>query len=58
MEFLKATGAFIKEAFPVIQESPQAAPLLVAMLKFGVTAFKVGRTIEGDFDMALDQLKQ
>lgn len=58
MEFLKATGAFIKEAFPIIQESPQAAPLLVAMLKFGVTGFKVGRTIEGDFDMALDQLKQ
>lgn len=58
LEFLKATGAFIKEAFPIIQESPEAAPLLVAMLKFGVTAFKVGRTIEGDFDQALDQLKQ
>jgi len=58
LEFLKATGAFIKEAFPVIQASPAAAPLLVAMLKFGVTAFKVGRTIEGDFDLALDQLKQ
>tara|TARA_R110000868_G_scaffold340880_1_gene601724 strand:+ start:4039 stop:6321 length:2283 start_codon:yes stop_codon:yes gene_type:complete len=58
LEFLKATGAFIKEAFPVIQASPQAAPLLVSMLKFAVTGFKVGRTIEGDFDMALDQLKQ
>ena len=58
LEFLKSTGAFIKEAFPIIQESPAAAPLLVAMLKFGVTAFKVGRTIEGDFDQALDQLKK
>lgn len=58
MEFLKATGAFVKEAFPIIQQSPKAAPLLVAMLKFGVTAFKVGRTIEGDFDMALDELKK
>lgn len=58
MEFLKATGAFIKEAFPIIEASPEAAPLLVAMLKFGVTGFKVGRAIEGDFDMALDKLKQ
>lgn len=58
MEFLKASGAFLKEAFPIIQQAPQAAPLLVQMLKFGVTAFKVGKTIEGDFDQALDQLKQ
>jgi hypothetical protein len=57
LEFLKATGGFIKEALPVIQSSPQAAPLLVALLKFGVTAFKVGKTIEGDFDQALDMLK-
>lgn len=58
LEFLKATGTFVKEAFPIIQQAPQAAPLLVSMLKFGVTAFKVGKTIEGDFDQALDQLKQ
>jgi len=58
MEFLKASGAFLREAFPIIQQSPQAAPLLVQMLKFGVTGFKVGKTIEGDFDQVLDQLKQ
>ncbi len=58
MEFLKATGTFLKEALPVVQANPMAAPLIVQMLKFGVTAFKVGKTIEGDFDQALDQLKQ
>jgi hypothetical protein len=58
MEFLKAAGTFIREALPVMQEAPQAAPLLVQMLKFGVTGFKVGKTIEGDFDQVLDQLKQ
>lgn len=58
LEFLKATGSFLKEALPVVMENPQAAPLIVQMLKFGVTAFKVGKTIEGDFDQALDQLKQ
>lgn len=58
LEFLKATGMFLKEAFPIVQGSPAAAPLLVQMLKFGVTAFKVGKTIEGDFDQALDQLRE
>lgn len=58
MEFLTAVGAYLEKALPMAQELPTAAPLLVAMLKFGVTAFPVGRTIEGDFDQALDQLKQ
>lgn len=58
MEFLKSAGAFLQDALPVAQGSPQIAPLLVQMLKFGVTAFKVGKTIEGDFDQILDQLKQ
>ncbi len=58
MEFLKATGEFLEKAFPIIQSEPAAGPLLVEMLKFGVTAFKVGKAIEGKFDNALDQLQQ
>lgn len=58
MEFLQAVGAYVREALPVIQSSPEAAPLLVSLLKYGVTGFKIGKTIEGDFDQALDQLKQ
>lgn len=58
MEFLKAIGAYLKEALPVIQADPQAAPLLATLLKFGVTGFRVGKTIEGDIDQAIDQLKQ
>lgn len=56
MEFLTATGSFLQKALPVIQASPQIAPLLVELLKFGVTAFKVGKSIEGQFDAALDML--
>lgn len=58
MEFLTATGAFLREALPVIQETPQIAPLLIDLMKFGVTGFKVGKSIEGSFDEAIDQLKQ
>lgn len=58
MEFLTATGGFLQKALPVVQESPQIAPLVIEMLKFGVTAFKVGKTVEGKFDNVLDQLMQ
>jgi hypothetical protein len=58
MEFLKAAGDFLREAVPAATQSPQLAPLLMEMLKFGVTGFKVGKTIEGEFDAMADKLKQ
>jgi len=58
MEMLTATGGFLKEAVPAATQSPELAPLLMEMLKFGVTGFKVGKTLEGAFDTAADQLKQ
>jgi len=54
--FLEAVGGFLQQALPMIQQSPQSAPLLVGMLKFGVTGFKVGKTVEGMIDSALDQM--
>ncbi len=50
MDFLRATGAFLKEATQTGMMAPQSVPLLMSMLKFGVTGFKVGKTIEGAFD--------
>ncbi len=58
MEFLKATGQFIKEAMPAVEQAPEIAPLLMQMLMFGVRGYKVGRTIEGDFEKAVSQLKE
>ena len=58
MEFLRAIGAFLKEAVPAGQQSPQLVPLMMTMLKFGVTGFKVGKTIEGAFDEAESKLKE
>lgn len=58
MEFLNATGTFLDKALPMAQESPQMAPLLIELLKFGVTGFKVGKTIEGMFDATMDKLKE
>lgn len=58
MEFLRAISAYLKEALPAGMQSPQSVPLLMAMLKFGVTGFKVGKTIEGAFDEAEAQFKK
>lgn len=58
MEFLKASGQFLKEALPVGINSPEMVPLLMEMLKFGVTGFRVGKTVEGEFDNTAEKLKQ
>ena len=58
MEFLKATSDFLKSSVPAAQQAPELAPLLMEMLKFGVTGFKIGKTIEGEFDAMADKLKQ
>jgi len=56
MEFISAVSGFLKDAIPAVQQTPQIAPLAVGLLKFGITRFKVGKTIEGMLDQMLDQM--
>lgn len=58
VEFLGAVGGFIEKAAGVGAQAPQLVPLLMTLLKFGVTAFKVGKTIEGEIDKSIEALKQ
>lgn len=58
VEFLTAVGGFLEKAATVGAQAPQVVPLIMELLKFGVTGFKVGRSIEGVFDQVADQLKQ
>lgn len=58
LEFLKASGQFLQQSAEVGMNAPEMVPLIMEMLKFGVTAFKVGKTIEGQFDQTAEQLKQ
>lgn len=58
MELATAVGNYMKEALPAAQATPQIAPLLLELLRFIVAGFKIGKTIEGAFDQAADQLKQ
>jgi hypothetical protein len=58
MEFLQAVGGFLSQAIPAAQATPELTPMLVEMLKFGVTAFKAGKGLEGLIDETADQFRQ
>jgi hypothetical protein len=58
-EFLSAVGQFLEKATQASQMMPpEATPLLMDLLKFGVTGFRVGRVLEGEFDNVADAIKE
>jgi hypothetical protein len=63
VEFLTAVGTFIEQMTAVLVQTPPEAKgpvvgLLMEMLKFGATGFKVGKGVEGVIDETADKLKQ
>tara|TARA_R110000765_G_scaffold93320_2_gene176037 strand:+ start:2600 stop:4858 length:2259 start_codon:yes stop_codon:yes gene_type:complete len=58
VEFLAAFGGLLREALPVGQQSPELVPMLIELMKFGVSGFKQAKPIEGTLDAALDELKE
>ena len=58
IEFLTAVGGFLKQAVEAGTQNPELTPLLGDMLLFGIRGFKIGRTMEGEFEQYLQQAKQ
>ena len=58
MDFLTAVSSFIQTALPVGQNAPELTPLLMEMLKFGVTAFRAGKQMEGLIDETADKFRE
>jgi hypothetical protein len=58
MEFLQATAGFISQVAKAAESTPQLAKLAGELLKFGVTGFRVGKTLEGVIDQAVEQMDQ
>jgi len=56
--FLAAVGQFVSMALPTAQAAPEMTPMLLEMLKFGVTAFKAGKQLEGIIDQTTDDMKK
>jgi len=57
MAFLQAVGSFMAQAVPMVQNTPELAPMALEMLKFGITAFKAGKQLEGIIDETADKLR-
>jgi hypothetical protein len=56
-EFIGAFAGFLQQAMPVAQASPEMTPVLMEIMKFGISAFKSSQQLEGVIDQALDQIK-
>jgi hypothetical protein len=56
--FLSAVSSFMQSALPAAAQAPELTPMLVEMLKFGVTAFKAGKQLEGIIDETADKLRE
>lgn len=57
-EMIAAVGQYLEKALPVVQQAPEAAPMVLELFKFGVTAFKVGKSIEGIIDETIDNIRK
>jgi hypothetical protein len=57
MEMLEAIGGYLEKALPVVQNAPEVGPMVLELMKFAVTAFKVGKGVEGMIDETMDKVK-
>jgi hypothetical protein len=58
LEFVQAYGGFLEKALPIVAQVPQAAPIVIELMKYGVGAFKQAEPIEGTLDRMLEGITQ
>jgi len=58
VQFMQGLGAFISQVAPMAQQIPQAAPVLLSLLQWSVSKFRVSSEIESVLDQAITGLKQ
>lgn len=56
-EYLTAMGGLMAQAMPVLQQFPQAAPLLADTIRFAQAQFRVGRQMDQTVDEFVDAMK-
>lgn len=52
-EYIDALGIFLQSAAPIAEKFPEASPVLLELLKWGLAGFKGSRQIEGVLDKAV-----
>jgi hypothetical protein len=58
VQFMQGLGAFISQVAPMAQAVPGAAPVLLSLLQWSVSKFRVSTQIESVLDQAITGLKQ
>lgn len=58
VQFMQGLGAFISQVAPMAQQVPAAAPVLLSLLQWSVSKFRVSTQIESVLDQAIGALKQ
>lgn len=58
VEFMSSVSQYFASILPVAQASPQLIPMFMELAKFGISGFKVGKTVEGSLDKAMDAVVQ
>lgn len=57
-QFLTSITQFMQAALPAAQQQPSLAPIVGALLTWGIRGFRVGRDIEGVIDNAVTAMNQ
>ena len=57
-EYLTATATFLQSATSMAKEVPEALPLLLKMLQWGLAGFKGSESIEGTMDKAISMAEK
>jgi hypothetical protein len=63
-QFMQAVGSFVQSVTPLIQTSPEAAPVVMQLMKWGLGGFRISKEIQTVLDQAVaaasqnDQTKQ
>ncbi len=58
VQFMQGLGAFISQVAPMAQQVPGAAPVLLSLLQWSVSKFRVSTQIESILDQAISGIKQ
>lgn len=55
--YITALATFLQSAAPLAEQSPEAVPILMEMLKWGLAGFKGSQQVEGILDQAINQMQ-
>ena len=56
-EYINSLGIFLQSSFPIAEKFPNAAPILMELLKWGLAGFKGSKQIEGVVDRAIAEME-